>query len=151
MDVPSDTTHPMRSLMQPVTQEPPSPSPDGCVQRGPFLRQRIGCILYWALLGIVFAKPLLALAQYALDSDLYSYVVLVPLTSIYLLWLRRNELLRGGSGYAFAIALIPALTGPAPLATYWVMGSRGWKLNENDDLSITTFAFVGFVIAGAVC
>src|SRR5436190_21021038 len=43
------------------------------------------------LLG-VFAQPLLALINYAAGSDLYSYILLVPFVSGYLLYLRRDQL-----------------------------------------------------------
>src|SRR5438093_1320441 len=39
-----------------------------------------------------FGRPLLALANYAAHSELHSYILLVPLVSVYLLYLRRNQL-----------------------------------------------------------
>src|ERR1043165_9865666 len=134
---PPDATQPMRSLLQPVTQEPPSP--DEFRRRAALDRRRIGWILYLGILGVMLAKPLYALTRYALGSDLYSYIILVPLTSIYLLWLKREELARcrGGSS---AIALVPALAALAALVAYWVMGSRGWQPTENDYLSIMIFS-----------
>jgi exosortase C (VPDSG-CTERM-specific) len=138
----------MRSLLQPVTQEPPSP--DEFPRRALLDRRRIGWILYLGILGALFAKPLYALTRYALGSDLYSYIILVPLTSIYLLWLKREELTRCRGGSSSAIALVPALAALAALVAYWVMGSRGWKPTENDYLSIMIFSFVGFVIAGVL-
>jgi exosortase C (VPDSG-CTERM-specific) len=44
-----------------------------------------------ALLG-AFAQPLLALINYAAGSDLYSYILLIPFVSAYLLYLRRAQL-----------------------------------------------------------
>ena len=39
-----------------------------------------------------FARPLLALVNYAAGSELYSYILLVPFVSAYLLYLRRDQL-----------------------------------------------------------
>src|SRR5881275_2966493 len=39
-----------------------------------------------------FAQPLLALINYAARSELYSYILLVPFVSAYLLYLRRDQL-----------------------------------------------------------
>jgi exosortase C (VPDSG-CTERM-specific) len=44
-----------------------------------------------ALLG-AFAQPLLALINYAAGSDLFSYILLIPFVSGYLLYLRRHQL-----------------------------------------------------------
>ena len=41
---------------------------------------------------VVFSQPLLALINYAAGSDLYSYILLIPLVSAYLLYVRRNQL-----------------------------------------------------------
>src|SRR5436305_15329783 len=43
------------------------------------------------LLG-TFAQPLLALINYAARSKLYSYILLIPFVSAYLLYLRRDQL-----------------------------------------------------------
>src|SRR5215471_19656313 len=39
-----------------------------------------------------FAQPLLALVNYAAGSGLYSYILLIPFVSAYLLYLRRDQL-----------------------------------------------------------
>ena len=39
-----------------------------------------------------FAQPLLALVNYAAGSELYSYILLIPFVSAYLLYLRRDQL-----------------------------------------------------------
>ena len=40
----------------------------------------------------VFARPLLMLISYVAGSELHSYVLLVPFVSVYLLYLRRDQL-----------------------------------------------------------
>ena len=46
------------------------------------------CIVLLAAFGL----PLLGLANYAAHSELYSYILLVPFVSAYLLYLRRDQL-----------------------------------------------------------
>jgi exosortase C (VPDSG-CTERM-specific) len=53
---------------------------------------------FWSVAGFVvvllavFGQPLVGLANYAAHSDLHSYILLVPLVSAYLLYIRRDEL-----------------------------------------------------------
>src|SRR2546423_3280871 len=44
------------------------------------------------ILTASFTLPLYALASYALHSDLYSHILLVPFISLYLIWLKRPDL-----------------------------------------------------------
>jgi exosortase C (VPDSG-CTERM-specific) len=88
---------------------------------------------FWAaacfvfLLLVAFCRPLLALANYAAHSELHSYILLVPIVSAYLLYLRRDQLpkrnvadvpvgtvlLVGGLG-VFLLTECLDLAGPAP-------------------------------------
>src|SRR5207247_11117097 len=49
-----------------------------------------GC--FAIVLLAAFARPLLALVNYAAGSELYSYILLIPFVSAYLLYLRRDQL-----------------------------------------------------------
>ena len=46
----------------------------------------------WVIAGlaVLFARPLYALVLFALHSELYSYILLVPAVSLYLAWQRRD-------------------------------------------------------------
>jgi len=122
--------------------------PNDFSQHSRFYRRLMGWSLFCAFLSVAFAKPLIALARFALGSELYSYVVLIPLISIYLLWLKRNELLNGRVGPLSFTAIIPVLAGVGSLVAYEVMAIRGWTPTESYYLSITIGSFVSFVIAG---
>src|SRR6266498_3446410 len=113
-----------------------------------FYRRLMGWSVFCAFLSVAFAKPLIALARFALGSELCSYVVLIPLISIYLLWLKRNELLNCRVGPVSLTAIIPVLAGVGSLVAYGVMAARGWTPTESDYLSITIGSFVSLVIAG---
>jgi exosortase C (VPDSG-CTERM-specific) len=50
---------------------------------------------FWVFLGallLCFAVPLIELARLAFRRDLYSHIVLIPVITLYLLWLRRESL-----------------------------------------------------------
>jgi len=122
--------------------------PDDFSPHSRFYRRLAGWSLFCAFLSLVYAKPLIALGRFALGSELYSYVVLIPLISIYLLWTKRNELLSCRMGPVSFTAIIPVLAGVGSLVAYGVMAVRGWTPSESDYLSITIGSFVSFVIAG---
>jgi len=113
-----------------------------------FYRRLMGWSVFCAFLSVAYAKPLLGLTRFALASELYSYVVLVPLTSFYLLWLKRNELLACRVGPISWNAAIPVLAGLGALVGYGIVVIRGWTPTEGDYLSITIASFVCCVIAG---
>src|SRR5437773_57811 len=54
--------------------------------RQPFARFAV----FIVVLTVCFAKPIYDLARLALKSELYSHVLLVPVISLYLGWLRRG-------------------------------------------------------------
>jgi exosortase C (VPDSG-CTERM-specific) len=93
------------------------------------------------LLLVAFAQPLLTLISYAAGSELYSYILLVPFVSAYLLYLRRDELpknyatdLRGG--ILFLVAGFGVLA-----FTYW-LDFTGRALSVNSRIVLLTFSFL---------
>jgi len=95
------------------------------------------------LLIAVFSKTLAALAVDVANSDLHSYILLVPFVSAYLIYTRRSQLPKR---YAFSpgFALVLVGIGLAALAVSWMEPS----LSRNDHLTLTTLSFV-CVLAGA--
>ncbi|MGN6641808.1 MAG: archaeosortase/exosortase family protein, partial [Verrucomicrobiota bacterium] len=43
------------------------------------------------LLVVCFSVPLFQLTRFALSSELYSYIVLIPFISAYLIWTKREH------------------------------------------------------------
>ena len=79
-----------------------------------------GGICFAVALLAGFAQPLLALINYAAGSDLYSYILLIPFVSAYLIYLRRDQLPKN---YAIdlPVAMAFLVTGVATLVfTYWL-------------------------------
>ena len=72
------------------------------------LRQHgLGFLLFSILLVAIFSKPLFSLAVYAAGGELHSHILLIPLVSAYLIYIRRRALPRD---YTFSVrwALIPS-------------------------------------------
>jgi exosortase C (VPDSG-CTERM-specific) len=85
------------------------------------------------------------LISYALGSDLHSHVVLVPIISAYLIWIRRSRLPRLGNP-SFGLALLVGVIGIVSLTAAW--GALGRSLSENDQLALLALAFVALLASG---
>src|ERR1035437_3299823 len=103
-----------------------------------------GCAGYFGLLTLLFLQPLTTLMLYAAQSDLHSHILLVPLITVYLLYIQRGRL---SSAYRSSIA------GTAPVGGIGVAALAAgveWRasLRLNDGLALMALAFVSFVAAG---
>lgn len=78
-----------------------------------------GFALATAALLLCFCVPLYDLLRLALTNDLYSEIPLIPLLSVYLVWLRREDLPRS-FGPAFKPALAFLAAGALTVALYWL-------------------------------
>jgi exosortase C (VPDSG-CTERM-specific) len=95
----------------------------------------------------VFGQPLLALVNYAAGSQLYSYILLVPFVSAYLLYLRRSQLPKK---YVIDLPLaIVSLAGGLGVLvfTYW-LDFAGRAPADNDRLVLLTLSFLCCLAAG---
>src|SRR5881394_1656091 len=66
--------------------------------------------LFVGLLGIAFVKPLFDLVGYSLHTELHSHALLIPFISVYLVWLKRAEVVPAPSSSP-ALAIIPLAFG----------------------------------------
>lgn len=130
-------------------------------RQDPFRRLLVG----GAILVVLFALPLLALVRFALRSELYSYVLLVPAISVYLAWQLKNKrsdgveakgsigVLEYGSGEEKGISKAAVLllgAGVLLVAGRFGAGAMGWKLAPVDSLAWIILAFVMLVIGVAI-
>jgi exosortase C (VPDSG-CTERM-specific) len=100
------------------------------------------------VLSLCFGRPLWDLARFALRDDLYSHLLLIPFISLYLVWLKRNDLppvSRPDRG----IALFLSMAGLAALAGRWLAARSGTEVAAVDSLALTTLSFV--LLLGGVC
>jgi exosortase C (VPDSG-CTERM-specific) len=101
-----------------------------------------------AILVLCFGKPLFDLLQFAIKDDLYSYIPMIPMISIYLVWLQRRKL-PGFSEPAHKLAALFMAGGSVAIAAYW-LAVRSTSLANENYLSLTIFAFLLF-FTGACC
>jgi exosortase C (VPDSG-CTERM-specific) len=102
-----------------------------------------------AALALCFARPLYGLARFALHRDLYSYILLVPFISIYLIWMIRRSLPRA-PGDDRGIAALPLAAGVALLTWYWMGARSGAATRPEDSFALISLSFVAFLI-GLFC
>ena len=94
-----------------------------------------------------FARPLLALVNYAAGSELYSYILLVPFVSAYLLYLRRDQLPKT-LVTDVPLAVVSLAAGLCVLVLiYWLDFVRQ-RPSDNDRLALLTLSFLCFLAAG---
>src|SRR6266516_2701599 len=94
-----------------------------------------------------FAQPLLALVNYAAGSELYSYILLIPFVSAYLLYVRRDELPKKYVA-DLPLAVVSLAAGLGVLMfTYWLR-FPGRALANNDYLVLLTLSFLCCLAAG---
>jgi exosortase C (VPDSG-CTERM-specific) len=102
---------------------------------------------YTALLTVVFVKPLFSLAVHAVNTDLNSYILLVPFISAYLLRLQRKQLPREYISSP-GLAIVPLVAGLAALVAAWGLSASGWPLSQNDFLALMALSFVCLLAVG---
>lgn len=105
--------------------------------RGQLRRLAIGS----AVLVVCFALPLYSWARFALHSELYSYVLLIPFISFYLSWLKRDELAKAEPAPDRKLALVPAGLGAIAMAGYF-LARPGLKLPVDDALAWFMVSFL---------
>jgi exosortase C (VPDSG-CTERM-specific) len=94
-----------------------------------------------------FARPLLALISYVAGSQLYSYILLIPFVSAYLLYLRRDQLPKN---YVvdLPLAIVSLVAGLGVFGfTYW-LDFAGRAPANNDRLVLLTLSFLCCLAAG---
>ncbi len=81
------------------------------------------------------------------NSELHSYILLIPLISCYLIYVRRDQLPKSYSS-SFAPGAAAMIAGLAALAVALLPGSFLQPLSHNDYLGLMTFSFLCFAVAG---
>jgi len=88
-----------------------------------------------------FCRPLCQLALFAAHSELFSYILLIPLVSLYLIWSLKKPLnlsiLPCWPGAVFGF-----IAGGGFLVAYWIASGSGWAPARQDYLALMTFCFL---------
>jgi exosortase C (VPDSG-CTERM-specific) len=106
-----------------------------------------GGACFLIVLLAAFGRNLLVLLNYAARSDLYSYILLVPFVSAYLLYSRRDQLPKN---YVtdFRLAIVSLLTAAGIFTfSYW-SNFAGRALGEHDRLALLILSFLCCLAAG---
>jgi exosortase C (VPDSG-CTERM-specific) len=111
-------------------------------------RQIRGLMAVTVILTLCFSRPLYDLAWYSLHSELHSYIPLIPLISLYLIWSKRRSLALVSKPTPRS-AVLPLLGGLAILAACCWVVKTGWSLNTEDYLGLTTLSYLLFFLAGS--
>jgi len=99
------------------------------------------------VLAAAFAQPLLMLIRYSAGSQLYSYILLVPFVSAYLLYLRRDQLPKN-YGIDLPLTIASLAAGLAlRVFIYWLQFVKRAP-GENDYLALLTLSFLCCLAAG---
>jgi exosortase C (VPDSG-CTERM-specific) len=98
------------------------------------------------LLG-AFAQPLFVLLNYAARSDLYSYILLIPFVSAYLLYLRRDQLPKNYI-IDLPVTIAFSVTGVATLAFTCWLDFAGQAPAGNARIILLTLSFLCCLAAG---
>lgn len=126
----------------------PSQEDVGLANSGPPGSWRwIAAVCFSVVVLLVFSPMLFALALHAAASDLHSHILLVPLISIYLIYIQRDGLPKKHASSVWS-GLIAAVAGLVFLGAARVPGSPLQPLSENDYLVLMTLGFLSFLIAG---
>jgi exosortase C (VPDSG-CTERM-specific) len=90
---------------------------------------------------LCFSWPLIRLLRYALLSDLYSYIILIPFVSGYLIWNNRKNI-PALSKPNRMLAFLCGIAGMAVLGGYLAKTLPGGNLAVEDSLAFLTLSFV---------
>jgi exosortase C (VPDSG-CTERM-specific) len=94
-----------------------------------------------AALILCFGRPLVGLARFGSASELYSYVILVPFISIFLLWVKWKSLpAPSGPDRTWTVLLMAA--GLFLLGANWLPGLFGAGWSQLNSLILATLSFL---------
>jgi exosortase C (VPDSG-CTERM-specific) len=106
-----------------------------------------GFVCMVVVLLLAFSVPLYELARFAAASDLYSYILLIPFVSGYLVWVQRGKLPPWSVPSRLPAAVF-SLGGLAALAGYALAKHVDFRLTDADFLALMMTAFVLFFAGG---
>ncbi len=94
-----------------------------------------------AVLLLCFAKPAVHLVEFAVSSELFSYIILIPFISLFIIWIQRDAL-PAPSTPDKRIALCFSLAGVVALGIYWATLISKTELSRENSLALTNLSLV---------
>jgi exosortase C (VPDSG-CTERM-specific) len=106
-------------------------------------------VLFVLGLSACFARPLYLLVQYSVHSEFFSYILLIPVISLYLIWLQKSELPQpAGRSWQWGAGVAEA--GAAILIGWVCARHSGWRPQIEDYLTVMTASYLVFLVAGCL-
>jgi exosortase C (VPDSG-CTERM-specific) len=136
-------------LISQANPKVPLPSAQ-CLEPAASARQMRSFMLAALVLVICFAIPLWDLTRFAARSELYSYILLIPFISFYLIWIKRQTLPAvSPSARGMAAGFLTA--GAVVVLAYWLVFRSHLKLMEDDYLAVMMTAFLLLFFGVCAC
>src|SRR5277367_2891574 len=106
--------------------------------RTPNARRHASFVAFVLISSLVFYKTLSALVRYSLQDQSNSHIILIPLVSVFLLYVERQTVFsitrsRTGSGVGLVLA---------GMALYWMVHRGAFLAEGNWPLSLETFSVI---------
>ena len=115
-------------------------------QRAGIRRRLIGLAIVGGIVLAGFSQVLRDLLQFSLSDDFFSYIPLIPVVSIYLIWTKRAEL-HLESEPKRTSAIIPLAVALVLLGAYEWSRMGGWNGKVSDYLAILVGSLIAFIFA----
>src|ERR1051326_130698 len=113
------------------------------------VRRRIWAFgLFILILGVCFSRTLYALVQFAVHGDLYSHIILIPFISVYLILIKRQQIVLD-SEPSHKLAVITFAAGIGVVAIGLLLRVRA-EMQTQDYLATMTLASVIFLWGGCL-
>lgn len=112
--------------------------------RGKSRRGRWSFIVGLVALSGIFAQPILGLARLVASKDLYTHIPLIPLVTLYFIWLKRRSIAAGHDRPSLVPVCVPAALGTVALISYW-LASPAWRADPANSLFLLILAYVCFI------
>lgn len=108
-----------------------------------------GFVVFALILAVCFGWPLLNLVTFAAKSELFSYILLIPFVSAYLIKTKGVRIDPEAPREA-QWALIPLTGGALVVVGYCLAVARGWSPARPDYLTAMTLSFLLFLLSGGL-
>jgi exosortase C (VPDSG-CTERM-specific) len=104
--------------------------------------------LFTLLLLCCFSLPIYDLVRFAIHSDLYSHIILIPYISFYLIWIQRHQLVLD-AWLSRKLAVVTFIAGAGILAIAFSLRASG-GIHMQDYLASVTLAALTILWAGCL-
>lgn len=110
------------------------------------MKRNLYAIIFTVIGVFIYLNPLRELSILSLKNPLYSHFLLIPIVSVYFLYLNRKRVF-SDSSYSPYIGMSVVIAG---LAFYWIGFSNVKSLSQNDFLFLCTLGFVTWLNGGFI-